>query len=351
MFQSASLIIFHTKLYSIMSVALLTNAQEKAASREYEAAENLFREYLKENETDAAAWAELGYVLLKQQKLYESGDAYAAAYDLEPENPKYISLLGNALDVLHQFEEAKLLFEKASNISGNPRCHIRVGDMLGKMGKYDEALVLYSLLAADHPDDPTIQHRMVRVYEALGRPADASAALAREMELREKIVTDSPSAKDWLMYADTKARLALWADAEAAFRKSLALQETAEIHMRIGAVLVMQKKMDEGLAEFAKAAAFDSEDFAFLMMQADVLTRLELFEESIHYYSKALELRSVHADAWAGIAYDLLRMGQIDEAKAFFEMAKASSAVRELPWADKLHKSEKTNALDAALKE
>lgn len=286
-----------------MSVALLTNAQEKAASREYEAAENLFREYLKENETDASAWADLGYVLLKQQKLYESGDAYAAAYDLEPENPKYINLLGDALAELHQFEEAKLLFEKASKISGNPRCNIRVGDMLGKMGKYDEALVLYSLLAADNPEDPVFQHRMVKVYEALGRPADAASALAREMELREKIVQSNPGAKDWLMYADTKA------------------------------------------------AAFDSEDFAFLMMQADVLTRLELFEESIHYYSKALELRSVHADAWAGIAYDLLKMGQIEEAKAFFEMAKASSSLRELPWADKLHKSEKTNALDAALKE
>ena len=302
-----------------MSVAVLKDAQEKAASREYEAAENLFREYLKENETDASAWAELGYVLFKQQKLYESGDAYAAAYDLEPENPKYISLLANALAELHQFEEAKLLFEKASALSDNPRCHIRVGDMLGMMQKFAEALVLYSLLASDHPENPSIQNRMVRVYEALGRPADAADALAREMELREKIVQEAPTAKDWLLYADTKARMALWADAEAAFRSALALEETAEIHMRIGAVLVMQNKTEEGLAEFAKAAAF--------------------------------ELRSVHADAWAGIAYDLLKMGKTADAKAFFEMAKASSSIRELPWADKLHKSEKTKALDEALKE
>lgn len=334
-----------------MSVAILKDAQEKAASREYEAAENLFREYLKENETDAAVWAELGYVLFKQQKLYESGDAYAAAYDLEPENPKYISLLANALAELHQFEEAKLLFEKASALSDNPRWHIRVGDMLGRMQKYDEALVLYSLLAADHPENPAIQHRMVRVYEALGRPADAAAALARELEIREKIVQGEPLAKDWVLYADTKARLCLWDEAEKAFRNALALEETAEIHMRIGAVLVMLDKTEEGLAEFAKAAAFDPEDFAFLLRQADVLTHLELYEESIHYYSKALELRSVHADAWAGIAYDLLKMGQIEEAKAFFEMAKASSAVRELAWADKLHKSEKTKALDEALQE
>lgn len=334
-----------------MSVAVLKDAQEKAASREYEAAENLFREYLKENETDAAAWADFGYVLFKQQKLYESGDAYAAAYDLEPENPKYISLLANALAELHQFEEAKLLFEKASALSDNPRCHIRVGDMLGKMQKFDEALVLYSLLAADYPENPTIQGRMVRVYEALGRPADAAAALARELVLREKIVQETPTAKDWQRYSDTKARLGLWADAEAAFRQSLALEETAEIHMRIGAVLVMQGKTAEGLAEFAKAAEFDPGDFAFLLTQADVLTRLGLYEESIHYYSKALELRSVHADAWAGIAYDLLKMGKIADAKAFFEMAKASSSIRELPWADKLHKSEKTNALDEALKE
>lgn len=334
-----------------MSVAVLKDAQEKAASREYEAAENLFREYLKENETDAAVWAELGAVLFKQQKLYESGDAYAAAYDLEPENPKYISLLANSLAELHQFEEAKLLFEKASALSDNPSCHIKVGDMLGRMQKFDEALVLYSLLAADHPENPSIQHRMVAVYEALGRPADAAAALAREMELREKIVREKPTAKDWKLYADTKARLALWAEAEAGFRESLALEESGEIHLRIGAVLVMQKKTEEGLAEFAKAEAVDPTDFAFLLTQADVLTRLELYEESILYYSKALELRSVHADAWAGIAYDLLQMGKLDEAKAFFEMAKASSTIRELPWADKLHKSEKTAALDEALKE
>ncbi|HJJ61341.1 MAG TPA: hypothetical protein O0X36_04545, partial [Methanocorpusculum sp.] len=77
-------------------------------------------------------------------------------------------------------------------------------------------------------------------------------ALAREMELREKIVQSNPGAKDWLMYADTKARLSLWADAEYALRKSLELEETAETHLRIGAVLVMQKKTEEGLLEFER---------------------------------------------------------------------------------------------------
>ncbi len=86
------------------------------------------------------------------------------------------------------------------------------------------------------------------------------------------------------------------------------------------------------------------------MKVAYVITYLELYEDAIGYYTKALELRTVHADAWAGIAYDLLKMGNTADAKAFFEMAKASAAVRELPWADKLHRSDKTKALDAELK-
>ena len=41
-------------------------------------------------------------------------------------------------------------------------------------------------------------------------------------------------------------------------------------------------------------------------------------------------------------------MNQKDDARAFFEMAKATGSMRELPWADKLHKSYKTEALDQA---
>ncbi len=334
-----------------MSVAILDNAQEKAAAREYEAAETLYREYLSQNETDAGVWAKLGEVLLKQQQLYESGDAFAAAYDLEPENPLYISLLGDALARLHEYEEAKLLFEKAASLSDDTYYQIRVGDMLGYMKKFDEALVLYSLLAADHPENPKIQQRMVVVYEALGRLSDAVSARKREMELREAVVLENPTAENWLAYAITQSSLELQEAAETSLRKSLELEETAEARMKLGEVLVMQKKIEEGKTEFEKAAAIDPTDFPQMMNIADVLCRLELFEDSIQYYTKALELRSVHADAWAGIAFNLLQLGKKDDAKAFFEMAKASSSVRELPWADKLHKSEKTNALDAALQD
>lgn len=334
-----------------MSVAPFNTAQEYVASHDYAAAANLFREYVKEHESDAQAWVELGSVLLKLQEFYEAIEAYATAYDLEPENPKYMGYLGDALLTVHEYEEAKALFEKAAIISGDLRYQIRVGDTLAYQKQFDKALVLYSLLSTNYPDDPSILNRMVKVYEALGRFEDAKNTRTREMEVRENIVKANPTANDWLKYADTKAHLFLWEEAEDAFRKSLALEETAEIHMRLGATLVMEKRVEEGIAEFEKAADIGKNDFSFLMMQADVLTRIEQYEESIKCYTKALNLRSVHADAWAGIAYDLLKMGEIDDAKAFFEMAKASASVRELPWADKLHKSEKTKVLDAVLKE
>ncbi|MDO5845977.1 MAG: tetratricopeptide repeat protein, partial [Methanocorpusculum sp.] len=225
----------------------------------------------------------------------------------------------------------------------------KVGDMLGYLGKYDEALVLYTLLASRYPLDPGLYRRMAVVYNALGRTTDAAAALAKEMELREKIVRETPTPSSLYKYADTKTRLHLWEEAEAGFRQSLNMEESADTHLRLGAVLIEQGKTDEGREEFKKAAEFDPRDFTFLMREADILTQLGMYEDAISCYTRALDLRSVHADAWAGIAYSLLRLHKYDDAKAFFAMAKASAAVRELPWADKLHKSPKTAALDTEL--
>lgn len=325
------------------------NAQAAVLGHSYEEAEKLYREYLETNGQDASVWTLLGEVLLKEQKFYDAADAYSTALDFDKENPQYMYNLGTVLAQLHEYEEARALFEQAAKLSDNIRYQFKVGDMLGYLGKYDEALVLYTLLMSRYPLDPGLYRRVAIVYAALGRVGDAAKALAKELELRQRIVIEAPSASALYKFADTKARLHLWDEAEEAFRTSLEMEESADTHMRLGAVLAELGQTDEAKKEFARAADMDPRDFLFLMKQADVLTKLGMFEDSITYYTRALELRSVHADAWAGIAYALLRMKKTDEAKAFFEMAKASAAVRELPWADKLHKNAKTDALDAEL--
>lgn len=329
---------------------LILTAGEKAALHEYDKAETLYRKYLEKNPNDSAIWKSLGDILITQQKYYDAIDAYAASLDADMTNPEYLVALGSAYAKIHQFEDAKTLFEKAAASTGEIRYQYLVGDMLGYMGKYDEALVLYTLLATTHPDEPGLYKRMATVHRHLNRPSEELTCTTKELALRKKIVDEKPDASAWFKYGDVLARCRIWNEAKDAFSKALSFEENAETHLRLGETLYRMKDTAGALTEFEKAADFDKRDFIFLMHLADSLTKLELFDDSIRYYTKALELRSVHADAWVGIAYDLLNMNRLDDAKAFFEMAKASAAVRELLWTDKLHKSKKTDALDAAFK-
>ena len=332
-----------------MSVSTLQDARDKAAAFEYDEAAALYREYLKENGNDADAWAELGDVLLKQDNLTESADAYAAAYDIDSADSKHVYRLGMALERLHEFDEAKALFEKAAELSDGLKAKIKVGDILAKTGKFDEALVLFSLLAGTNPENATIQHRMARVYTALHRPAEALKALKNEAELREKTALTAATGKSWYLLGKTKEALQLWDEAVIAYRQSLGLEPLAETRFQLGCALIHAGGSAEGKTEIYQAVEEKGKDLHFLLKVGDAFTDFGLYDDAITVYTKALEVRNVRADTWAAIAYALLKLGKKDEARAFFEMAKASAAVREMPWADKLHKSEKTDFLDKEL--
>ncbi len=327
--------------------SLVLTAKEKTTLHEYDAAEKLYHTYLETKPDDLDIWIRLGDVLIAQQKYYEAIEAYATAVDKDMKNPAYLAALGSAYAQIHQYADAKDLFEKAATLSGDFHYQYRVADMLGYMGKHDEALVIYSLLALKYPDEAGLYKRMATVHTYLGHTDEVACSTKKELELRRKAVDQSPGAFTWFTYADSLSRCSQWEEAKEAFLKALSFEENAETHLRIGDTLTKLGDNNGASAEFARAAAFDELDFSFLVQLADHLTKLGLYEESIRYYTKALGLRSVHADTWVGIAYDLLKLDQNDEAKAFFEMAKATVAIRELPWGDKLHKSDKTHSLDA----
>ena len=118
--------------------------------------------------------------------------------------------------------------------------------------------------------------------------------------------------------------------------------------MFLGSARVMNGKPAEGVAEYETAAEISGENFSLLSEIAESATKFKMYDAAIRVYTRALAVRNINGDAWAGIAYALLMLNQKDDARAFFEMAKATGSMRELPWADKLHKSYKTEALDQA---
>ncbi|MDR0980254.1 MAG: tetratricopeptide repeat protein [Methanocalculaceae archaeon] len=326
-------------------------AEQLAAERRFSDAANLYRSLLEveENKADSTLWCSLGRVLMQDQQFYDAIDAFTTAADLDPENPGVMAALGDALATVHEYEEAKLWFEKAAFLKDNIRYQLRAGDMLAYLGKYDEALVYYTLLSSKYPDNADLLHNKGKVLHHLGRTTDAMNTILEEIRLRKEMTGRSPDAGSYAKLAAAYKRIGMWREAEEAYAEAVRLApENPEYHMFLGSSLVMNGKSADGVAEYEAAAELSGGDFSLLLEIAESATKFKMYEAAIRIYTQALVVRNINGDAWAGIAYALLMLDQKTEAQAFFEMAKASTSMREIPWADKLHKSYKTEALDRA---
>ncbi|HJJ31411.1 MAG TPA: tetratricopeptide repeat protein [Methanocorpusculum sp.] len=327
---------------------LLSRAEDNVSAFEYDTAEKLYREYLDTHQDDAAAWCSLGMLLSAMNNPTEAANALGNAFDLLPENPLYAEKLGEALAVLHSFEEAKSLFERAAENDDSIYPKVRTADMLFLLNNEEKAAEYLQLLAADYPDEPDVWNRIYHQNLRAGKADEASAALDKEISLRKAAAEKTNGAGEWFAYGMASLEKSAYADAESAFRCSLTQEESSDAHLSLAKVLVISGKTDEARNEFAAGVGIEPRNLSFVLETADTLSDLQLFEDAITYYTKALELRNVRADTWASLSYALFLAGKKEEARAFFEMAKASAAVRELKWADKLHKTEKTAVLDEA---
>ena len=326
-------------------------AEQLAAERKFSDAAAVYRRLLnfEENKAVPSLWFDLGRVLMLDQQFYDAVDAFTTATSLDPENPVIMAALGDALATVHEYEEAKLWFEKAAGLSDTIRYQLRCGDMLAYMGKYDEALVFYTLLSSKYPENADLLHNKGKVLRHLGRKTDEMNTILEEIRIRKEALAVSADAGSYAKLGAAYKRISLWHEAEEMYAEAVRLApENPEYHMFLGSARVMNGNTEAGVGEYGKAADLAGQDFCLLLEIAESATKFQAYDAAIRIYTQALGIRNVHGDAWAGIAYALLKLGQMEEARAFFEMAKATGLMREIPWADKLHKSYKTEALDLA---
>jgi tetratricopeptide (TPR) repeat protein len=326
-------------------------AERLVAERNFSDAADIYRSLLEVegDKTGSMLWCGLGRVLMLDQQFYDAIDAFSTASDLDPKNPDIMAALGDALATVCEYEEAKLWFERAASLDDNVRYQLRTGDMLAYLGKYDEAMVYYALLSSKYPNNADLLHSKGKILLHLGRTTDAMNAILEEIRLRKDILRRSPDAESYTKLAAAYMRIELWREAEDAYAEAIRLApENPEYHMLLASSLVMGGKSTEGLAEYETAVEFSGENFSLLSEIAESVTKFKMYQAAIRIYTRALAARNINGDAWAGLAYALLMLDQKADAKAFFEMAKATGSMREIPQVDKLHKSYKTEALDLA---
>ncbi len=109
--------------------------------KDFDRAESLFKEILKENPKNAVALNYIGYMLADRGvRLDEAVQYVKEALEIDPNNGAYLDSLGWAFYKLNELDKAeKYLLQAVDLVRNDPVIHDHLGDLYYKTGNYEKA--------------------------------------------------------------------------------------------------------------------------------------------------------------------------------------------------------------------
>ncbi|MBS0660274.1 MAG: alkaline phosphatase family protein [Verrucomicrobia bacterium] len=274
----------------------------------------------------------------------------AFARALPPAAPAAPGDSGAALAALRQLAELGYIEEPSGDLQRDLDLALReqqfnLAASLFEAGDPRAALALAEQLSTGSPEE----RRYAILWAQCGVAARDPAAVARGLEQLERLdpghrqvrllrglladlLNDLPAALQHFRDAAAHAphdpwlqsrlgrvhlRLRRWSDAEAAFRRALALDpEQAEGWYGLSVALPRQGRVEEGLEAGLNAIAFAPESFSSHFQVGAVLARLGWFERAVQAFEICLSIVPHFALAHRYLAHVLPRLGQVARARS-----------------------------------
>lgn len=206
-------------------------------------------------------------------RLADAEAGYRAVLRLEPTNPNALHLLGLVAAAAGQIDAALGLIEQA--IAALPtlvEAHYNLGRLLHQRGELGRAENAYREAIRLRPDYAEAHDNLGGVLQAQGRLTDALASFRRALDLRP----DYPAALS-----------------------------------NLGTLLQDLGQVDEAIQAYRRALQLDPAFLQAAHNLGEVLQDAHRVSESIAAYENALSLDPTYADAHSGLAFALLRSGDL----------------------------------------
>jgi tetratricopeptide (TPR) repeat protein len=234
------------------------------------------RELLRLNPNAAVVWQVLGMALARQGK--DALQALTTAAQLLPEDAGVHNNLGNAL---------------------------------GRLGRFDDAVASYRRALALRPDFAEAHNNLGRTFLDLGQAASAAESCRRALELNPRYA----EAHDNL----GSAMLELGRPEEAAASYHLALQiqpHIAETHNNLGNAMLELGRTDEALASYRRALQINAEFAEAHNNLGNGLRTLGQLDAAIAGYRRAIQINPNFAGAHRNLGIALRLQGRTADALA-----------------------------------
>jgi cellulose synthase operon protein C len=234
-----------------------------------------------------------------------------------------------------QLDRAASLLERASELApAEPHVHLALAELLIRDAAYPQAEVAATRALALAPELATGHALHGRILEALGRPADARAALDRAEALDPDVIrrADNLSLERYRSASSARGR-----GTEAA--RAHAARSTEPVDAPLGSyarAAQMRRAGDlEGAArQLERAGTAGADAYEVTLGLAEVKLLQGAFEEAVRLYDRLVQQRADSPKIWNERGVALHRLGRLDRAIESYHRAVALDHTYLLGWSN-----------------
>ncbi|XP_036122537.1 tetratricopeptide repeat protein 21A isoform X3 [Molossus molossus] len=289
----------------------------------------------------------LGDAFMNIQEPEKALEVYDEAYRKNPHDASLISRIGQAYVKTHQYTKAINYYEAAQKISGQDFLCCDLAELLLKLKKFNKAeKVLKQALEHDLVTDiPSMMndvkcllllakvyksHKKDDVLETLNKALDLQSRILKRVPLEQPEMIPSQkqlAASICIQFGEYYLAEKEYAKAVRSYKDALSYSPIDnQVVLELARISLLQGHLD--LCEQHCAALLETEknhEKASVMM-ADLMFRKQKYEAAINLYHQVLEKMPDNFSVLNKLIDLLRRSGKLEDASAFFDLAKKQSS-------------------------
>ena len=262
-------------------------------------------------------WINLGMIYQQMLEYEKSLVAYEAAFKLSPINYQVSLQMGHTLMALNRYEDALISYKRATEISPNNLDGLYYqANALYECKKFQEALKLYKLTLGEQANNPEVFLNMGNTLNALGEFTEALISYDEAIRLR----TNYPQA-----YSNKGValhQLGRYQEALSHYEQSLKLSpENDQTLSNKGITLHELKRLNDAIECFNQAIEINPNNSKAFLNKANSLLEQRKYTESKFNLKKSISLMPNYSDAYFNLANVLKEEGSNQEALENYDKA------------------------------
>jgi predicted O-linked N-acetylglucosamine transferase (SPINDLY family) len=332
---------------------MLATARQYQQARQFQRAEEAYRQVLQSDPLHVEAWFLLGELCLSTGKFADAAASFLEALRLKPD----LAVASNSLGIVYvhqrKLQEASDRFRHAVQVQpGLVQAHNNLGNVLREQGRFQEALQSYKAALQLKPDFAEVHNNLGNVYRDLGELSKAAAGYQQALRLKPNY----PEAHNNLGHALQQMgqtqnaivcfqqalrlrpdfalahsnlgiaylQLGQTGDAVASCRQGVMHQPSLpEAHHHLGVALAGQGRLADAVLSFQEALRLKPNYFEAFNDRGVAYAEQGTLEEALASFREAVRIVPTYAEALNNQGNVLKEQGRLDEALPCFQQAVA----------------------------